>query len=214
MSTEILRAGKRLMQYVWDTPPKNEDEASIWCLGVEYDSHPVPTDSTATVQSPSYSDSAPSQVDSKLSSTKDEDKTQDAILAAEDESFEKVEAQDAGPDDGWPPAFLDDFESKIWLTYRSDFPPIPKSTHPSAMTSMSWQTKLKMMAQQGGFNTDSGWGCMIRSGQSLLANTLAMLELGRGIVIIIIILIIIITSTIITIIITITIKSTSEDDRS
>ncbi|KAJ9134747.1 Cysteine protease [Pleurostoma richardsiae] len=39
--------------------------------------------------------------------------------------------------------------------------------------------RLKVLGEQGGFTSDSGWGCMIRSGQSLLANTLAICYLGR-----------------------------------
>jgi len=176
---EIHRAGKRVMQFLWDTPPKNEDDSPIWCLGQRYDSHPlsVPTKPEAETTSSSSSSSVISTA--QPASTRPTH-SQSSPATTEDESFEKVQVQDAGPDDGWPVAFLDDFESKIWLTYRSDFPPIPKSTAPNAMSSMSWSTKLKMMAQKEGFTTDSGWGCMIRSGQSLLANTLALLELGRG----------------------------------
>ncbi len=33
---------------------------------------------------------------------------------------------------------------------------------------------------QSGFSSDTGWGCMIRSGQSLLANALIINRLGRG----------------------------------
>jgi cysteine protease ATG4 len=81
---------------------------------------------------------------------------------------------------GWPPAFLDDFESRIRLTYRSGFPPIPRSQDPKAAASMSLAVRIRQLGQQEGFTSDTGWGCMIRTGQSLLANTLLFCELGRG----------------------------------
>lgn len=59
----------------------------------------------------------------------------------------------------WPPDFYDDFTSRLWMTYRHNYPPIRPSNH----------------------KTDIGWGCMLRSGQSLLANTLVIHFLGRGI---------------------------------
>jgi cysteine protease ATG4 len=64
------------------------------------------------------------------------------------------------PDDDllWPPDFYEDFNSKVWMTYRHNYPPIRPSNH----------------------KTDIGWGCMLRSGQSLLANTLVMNFLSRG----------------------------------
>ena len=81
----------------------------------------------------------------------------------------------------WPEQFLDDFESKIWLTYRSGFPLIPKSQDPKALSAMSFSVRLKQqLANQNGFASDSGWGCMIRSGQTLLANSLLIQQLGRG----------------------------------
>lgn len=178
--SEFVRAGKRLMQFVWDPPPKNEDEAPIWCLGERYQSHPTHTNTDAH-DSPPPSASTSSHVDSKLSTTSDEDKQPRlSTTSAGDEGFEKVEAQDEGLDNGWPAAFLDDVESRIWLTYRQDFAPIATSPDPKAASAMSFSTRIKMLGSKGAFNSDTGWGCMIRSGQSLLANTLAMLELGRG----------------------------------
>ena len=54
-------------------------------------------------------------------------------------------------------AFYEDFSSRIWLTYRKNFEEFKGSQ----------------------VTTDLGWGCMIRSGQMLVANTLVQLELSR-----------------------------------
>lgn len=59
-----------------------------------------------------------------------------------------------------PPAvqdFLANFQSLIWFTYRQDFPPI----------------------EPAGLTSDTGWGCMLRTGQMMLANALSRQLLGR-----------------------------------
>ncbi|KAI8805731.1 hypothetical protein BJ742DRAFT_680726 [Cladochytrium replicatum] len=63
----------------------------------------------------------------------------------------------ASYDDVSSTELLDDLKSRIWITYRHSFPPIQPST----------------------FTTDVGWGCMLRSGQMLLANSFIVDRLGR-----------------------------------
>lgn len=82
---------------------------------------------------------------------------------------------------GWPEAFLLDFESKFWMTYRSNFPPIPKSEGQVSSHTMTLSVRLRSQLMDAqGFTSDTGWGCMIRSGQCLLANAMSSLLLGRG----------------------------------
>ncbi|CCX16451.1 hypothetical protein FPQ18DRAFT_403188 [Pyronema domesticum] len=79
----------------------------------------------------------------------------------------------------WPRAFLDDFNSRIWMTYRHDFPPIPRSNSTAGMSIMT-AVRAQLPVHAQGFTSDQGWGCMIRSGQCVLANALAILQFGRS----------------------------------
>lgn len=165
---------KKIVKLFWDPEPKNDDssQASIWCLGREYSASPASHDGNV-------------QKDGASPTQKEEDsyiapeKTSDvAVNGGPGTALSRSERE--GDEGGWPKEFLDDFESKLWMTYRSNFPVIKKSDDPKASASMSFTVRLRSQLDQGGFTSDTGWGCMIRSGQSVLANTLVMLRLGRG----------------------------------
>lgn len=89
----------------------------------------------------------------------------------------------------WPPAFYSDFTSRIWLTYRSHYAPIRDvslaslDTEPSESSQLSSSQSRRWnwpVGGEKGWTSDTGWGCMLRTGQSLLANALIHLHLTRG----------------------------------
>ena len=184
MSNVDFRPYKRIVQYFWDPEPKN-DEASkspIWCLGTEYGG---PTDNigakppTPQIQPDVEFRSISNGHDSERSPKR----TKHAISNGDHEEAMNSRGDATHQDHEWPSEFLDDFGSRMWFTYRSNFPAIMKSQDPSALTAMSLSVRLRShLVDQGGFTSDTGWGCMIRSGQSLLANALVMIRLGRGMI--------------------------------
>lgn len=182
---EIGRFSRKVVEYLWDRPPRNEDASEIWCLGRSYDSKYQPRDiSRPTGTSPTHSDSAVSDI-SKADSgvAQDVSKTSDKTMTVESNPSENQSEGTAMADEleplGWPAEFLDDLESRTWLTYRSSFQAIPKSQDPAAAAVMSFSTRMRNLGNQTGFTSDTNWGCMIRSGQAMLANTLSILRQGR-----------------------------------
>lgn len=181
-NTDFTRFSKKVVQYFWDPLPKNEDSSPIWVLGRSYDSryHEARQPKAPGTSPSAHSDSSTSQADSAIG-TDSQNKTDEQVGSRTDE-LAKSQADLTRSEEealGWPAEFLDDLESRIWLTYRNNFPPIPKSPNPAAASGISFTTKLRNLGNQGGFSSDTGWGCMIRSGQSLLANALVTLKLGR-----------------------------------
>ncbi|RPB29490.1 hypothetical protein L211DRAFT_832191 [Terfezia boudieri ATCC MYA-4762] len=162
MSTSLDRF-QRVLQYFWDPEPKNtEPMNSIWLLGQEYPNVPVPSTHPSSAPATPPDNSTPAgEPPNELSQS---------VL---------VSSYNIPSEDNWPIAFLEDFGSRIWMSYRTDFPAIPRSAQ---QTTLSFSTRLRtqLSADQSGFTSDVGWGCMIRTGQCLLANSLQLLTLGRS----------------------------------
>lgn len=165
---------KRIVQYFWDPEPRNEEGpgSRMWCLGNEY---VTPDDDSNKATGP---DCTPDIASAPLTT---EELPTVCDNPRKSDSTSTSSTTKSTTDHGWPSAFLDDFESRIWITYRSNFPLIPKSKDPNAQANMSIGVRLRsQLVETEGFTSDTGWGCMIRSGQSLLANALSILLLGRG----------------------------------
>ncbi len=60
-------------------------------------------------------------------------------------------------------AFLDDYRTLLWLTYRRDFEPL-----------------VDKDGQSTGITSDAGWGCSIRASQMLVAQSLLYIFNGRN----------------------------------
>ncbi|NWU41778.1 ATG4C protease, partial [Hylia prasina] len=77
-----------------------------------------------------------------------------SFLSSNGSNFDKVSTEISGNVE----EFRKDFISRIWLTYREEFPQI----------------------QGSALTTDCGWGCTLRTGQMLLAQGLMLHFLGRA----------------------------------
>lgn len=184
---------RRIVQMFWDPEPVNDMEVNqpVWCLGRKYDLSTTNDVAPENQVRPEGDTPQPAPSDSETPSSvsKNDAATSKRVPQTEGESssLRSGEGYHLSTDDhgseaaSWPHGFLEDFVSRIWMTYRSGFEAIPKSTNPKAALALTLSMRIKsQLVDQNGFTSDSGWGCMIRSGQSLLANAMAMLNLGRG----------------------------------
>ena len=175
-NVDIGRYSKRIMQYIWDPEPQNDQEPTmpIWCLGEKYITH-----STSDALVTDYGEQVlangheQSHGGNRHSAKSESDQTPQ-IKRQEDQATHHSTTHH-----GWPEEFLRDFESKVWMTYRYNFHPIPRSDDRDQSLTLRVRIRNQLVDSQG-FTSDTGWGCMIRSGQSLLANTLLLLHLDRG----------------------------------
>ncbi|KAF2001100.1 autophagy-related protein-like protein 4 [Amniculicola lignicola CBS 123094] len=177
---EFERVGRNLIRNFYDPLPSNDTTDPIWCLGKQYDPKippPRPAPSTAPSSSSISTVTAP-QAERAPGTPATEDESWIRTSMEASERKEAANGEDPAQYGGWPHTFLDDFESRIWMTYRSGFAPIQKSQDPKATAAMSFRVRMQNLAQSA-FTSDSGFGCMIRSGQCILANALLELKLGR-----------------------------------
>ncbi|KAJ0384765.1 hypothetical protein COL922a_007705 [Colletotrichum nupharicola] len=186
MAAVDLGRYRRIVQIFWDPEPTNDYRVDlpVWCLGRSYNlSTKAGKDKGSRGQTQPTTDTASSQTNVNSPSPVPPALGPETPPDSVSSSFSSSLAYDddySVQDGGWPAAFLDDFESKFWMTYRSEFELIAKSTDPRASSALSLSMRIKsQLVDQSGFSSDSGWGCMIRSGQMLLANAMAITNLGR-----------------------------------
>ena len=168
---------KRIVQGFFDFEPRNDDVSgsALWCLGSEYLSRPLQDIHEISVGEERSHDEA--HIDASQRDRPEEGREPQRVsLNGLADGMIYFRPDDSGMNRGWPADFLNDCEARIWLTYRSNFPPIMK--FPNA--SMTLSVRLRSLADRQGFTSDTGWGCMIRSGQCLLANALSTVRMGRG----------------------------------
>jgi cysteine protease ATG4 len=173
--------GDNVVTLLWGPDSTRTPASPIFCLGQVYDTRsisPFHDLSQSSVPSPSdtsqtRSNDASSEVLEEISKSEIKEMiNNDSQPSSNDSAKEEADG---------PPEFLNDFESRISFTYRSNFPPIPRQQDASLLDNMLFTfKKFEGHATEEGLTTDDGWGCMIRTGQSLLANTLQISKLGRG----------------------------------
>ncbi|TKA46857.1 hypothetical protein B0A54_03813 [Friedmanniomyces endolithicus] len=167
-NTDFSRFTKHVVQYFWDPPARNEDAADIWCLGRRYDSRYLDARQSKVIStSPSaQSDPDASPADSAVV-TVDPQKPEETAENGRDDLANSRATLSVSEEEalGWPADFLDDMEARIWLSYRSGFPPIARSNDPSVSSAMSFSTKLRNLGAQGGFTSDTGWGSLLHLGR-------------------------------------------------
>ncbi|KAI0475105.1 cysteine protease ATG4 [Xylariaceae sp. FL0804] len=182
--------GRRIVQMFWDPDPTNDlvRDQPVWCLGSSYrlnnGTGSKPHDPRTTATNTATTSSSPPTTDEAPAAKPPLPETPPASTPSSvGSSLAYEEAASVDGNGGWPPDFLDDFESRVWMTYRSEFAAIARSQDPKAASALSFSMRLKSQLSpdhQGGFSSDTGWGCMIRSGQSMLANAMLLQRLGRA----------------------------------
>ncbi|KAA1476293.1 hypothetical protein DENSPDRAFT_784808 [Dentipellis sp. KUC8613] len=182
----------KAMRYLLDsdaTPDKCTDP--IWILGVQHPGYEPPPPSTLAPTSPARRTSSESRRSSSFRTS-----TSSTVTVSDPSLSQSLPPGGGGnkhPAANWPPVFYADFTSRIWVTYRSHFSPIRDSSLSALESEQAENAGADMSVVSSspqrrwnwpgggekGWTSDAGWGCMLRTGQSLLANALLHLHLGR-----------------------------------
>ncbi|KAJ7743157.1 hypothetical protein B0H16DRAFT_1250707, partial [Mycena metata] len=101
----------------------------------------------------------------------------DEIWLLGDETEDDAQRQEASHHQ-WPSQFYSDFRSRIWCTYRKEFEPIRDGQRGWSSGVCNIKRPYDASSPQL-YLIDAGWGCMVRTGQSLLANALLTIHVGR-----------------------------------
>ncbi|KAL8663288.1 MAG: hypothetical protein Q9202_004037 [Teloschistes flavicans] len=127
MATKDYGGYKRIVQYFWDPEPKNDDplQGPIWCLGRRYDSE-ISVSYKPSTSRTQEQETLTAQFSQQGTTTRQTQSLQQNVAHGENKTLGTPNGRSA-EDRGWPPAFLEDFESRIWFTYRSGFPTIRRS---------------------------------------------------------------------------------------
>lgn len=174
METKIISMWHN-MKYGWSGKMRSgfSKESAIWFLGRCYHRKMTPCPSMETsvelsnmmqnaenrLMTLSMHEEQPTSSESYLNAqTPDNDEQIDRAIEPPEETGQDVAGNYEDGIDG----FRSDFISRLWMTYRKDFEMMP------------------MEQASSGYTTDCGWGCMIRSGQMMLAQALVMHFLGRS----------------------------------
>lgn len=179
----------KAMRYLLDsdsTPDQCTDP--IWLLGVQHpgyepSSAPI-SPSTSAASSLRRGSVSPTSLRSSISSSASIPSEHGVLLQPSTSNPKQ------NPGANWPPVFYIDFTSRVWLTYRSQFPtPIKdgrladlcdNGCFDAASSTSAKKSAWQWVGGEKSWSSDSGWGCMLRTGQSLLANALIHVHLGRG----------------------------------
>lgn len=165
---------QRVVQLFWDKDLENTDhENPIVLLGNTYkyeENSPNDPDDTSTLKAVSTD----SPQDNSISDFKQY--FQSFGISNHNNSNTKKDKVN----NKWPEEFIEDVHTRIWLTYRTRFAPIARDEDgPSPISLHNLIRGQSYDLNSEYFTTDCGWGCMIRTGQTLLANALLNLHLGR-----------------------------------